>query len=200
MAVSKGYILIFTIVMGVLLGLTYVFLPRRPLLDETDHCMVKGSTSKISDEVYTDKKDAQIAKQNIETGTKTKKLSKQELMTKEILEKYFGPDYIVNTRPDWMKGYKGANLEIDFFYENLSLSVEVQGEQHFKPGSFGKTDEDFAYRYACDIHKARLCHDRKVTLIHVLYFQDTKEKIIKQLRDELKRAKRSDLLTKLPRI
>ena len=121
-----------------------------------------------------------------------KKRSKQESLVKEILESRLNVKF-ETIRPDWLKGYRKRNLEIDLWNEKLALGVEVQGVQHFDPNSFNAGHEKFSDQYANDVRKIELCALREITLIHVLYFQDTKGKIIKQLHTELIRKKRQEL-------
>ena len=125
-------------------------------------------------------------------NTKKERRSKQEELVKKILEEHLNKIFIT-IRPAWLKGYKGRNLEIDLWNESLNLGVEVQGEQHFDKNGFNMGGEKFSQQYANDIRKVELCAKHGITLIHVLYFQDTKESIIKQLYTELTRKGRQEL-------
>lgn len=144
------------------------------------------------------RRDDQIEDYNQETiaaENATKQRSKIEQLVKDILESKLGVKF-TTIRPDWLKGYRGKNLEIDLWNEELKLGVEVQGEQHFKRNAFKMTDKQFANQYANDICKIELCNQLNVTLIHVLFFHSTKELIIKQVYTELIRKDRKDLAYK----
>lgn len=60
------------------------------------------------------------------------KVSRIELLTRELCDfllPYEIPVY--NYRPDWLKNpYTGCNLEIDIFYDNLCLGIEVNSKFH----------------------------------------------------------------------
>lgn len=125
--------------------------------------------------------------------------SKQERLVWKCLRKYF-PDTPIEVaiRPDWLVGFRGRNLELDFYLPDLRFAVEVQGEQHFNPRSFQGTNEKFSAAYARDNHKIAVCTQKGINLFHVLYFHSDQSLIIKQLREEFERSKRLDLLELWP--
>ncbi|MGW6132373.1 hypothetical protein ACWFNE_20295 [Cellulomonas sp. NPDC055163] len=67
-------------------------------------------------------------------------------------------------RPSWLGG-----LELDIWIPELSLAVEYQGEQHFRPVEHWGGKDALDRQQERDARKVALCRDRKVTLIHFDY-------------------------------
>lgn len=93
-----------------------------------------------------------------------KKESAGEKKTREVLETKLGKKF-VSVRPDWLRGEKGANLEIDGWCEELNLGFEYNGLQHLKPGQFGMTAEQFSDQRGRDRFKYAIFLQRGVRCI-----------------------------------
>ncbi len=61
-------------------------------------------------------------------------LSKTEWTFRKLFATYLPHDRVVyNSRPEWIVNPATKNaLELDIFYPDLKLVVEVQGDQHFR--------------------------------------------------------------------
>lgn len=89
-----------------------------------------------------------------------------------ILKQLFHPlPFEENLRPDWLRGVKDRNLELDFYCKELKLAFEVQGEvhYHYKPNFHG-TYEAFEDLQRRDALKRLLCKKLGVKLIEIPYF------------------------------
>jgi hypothetical protein len=71
-----------------------------------------------------------------------KKESAGERTTRELLETRLGKPF-VKVRPDWLRGDKGRNLELDGYCEELNLAFEYNGAQHYSKKHFGMTEKKF---------------------------------------------------------
>jgi len=62
----------------------------------------------------------------------------------------------------------GERLELDFFIEDLSVAVEVQGKQHYVfTTMFHKDYNDFLNRVRLDSEKSLLCLERSIKLMYI---------------------------------
>lgn len=102
------------------------------------------------------------------------KKSKLELALMDYFEEK-NIQYINNHVFDWLKqGY--GQLSLDFYLPIYNMAIECQGEQHFKPKTFGgilkeQAEENFQKQKERDIRKKRLCEENGIQLI---YFLDKK--------------------------
>jgi hypothetical protein len=78
--------------------------------------------------------------------------SKGERTTRELLETRLGKKF-PKIRPNWLRGKKGRNLEIDGYCEELKLGFEYNGQQHYDPNSFNGTPEKFLEQILRDKYK-----------------------------------------------
>lgn len=69
------------------------------------------------------------------------------------------PKYIINHRPDWLKG-----LELDFYFPELKSALEFQGEHHYKETEYSPNFESVRRR---DKEKRWLCKQNGVRLITI---------------------------------
>ncbi|MGA9414148.1 MAG: hypothetical protein WBV60_05610 [Terriglobales bacterium] len=96
-----------------------------------------------------------------------------------LLELFFS-DYelIREACPDWL-----GNQRLDFFIPALSLAIEYQGEQHFKPVERFGGEATFPETQLRDARKRRLCKENGVRLVYFTYTEDlTVEQVEKKLR------------------
>lgn len=94
---------------------------------------------------------------------------KKEGMCCKIMEDLYGVKFNTH-RPDFLRGNKGRNLELDCFNPELRLAVEYNGEQHYKwPNFTNQTREQFEEQIARDQFKLDACDANGVYLITVPY-------------------------------
>lgn len=94
--------------------------------------------------------------------------SKLQREVSRLLSIHLG-GYIIreNVRPDWLI-FDGVRVELDFYIEELSAAIEVQGEQHyhFVP-MFHHNADGFKKRIDCDEQKRITCAKNGVRLFEV---------------------------------
>lgn len=96
-----------------------------------------------------------------------------------LLETLFS-DYEVirEARPAWL-----SSQRLDFFIPDLSLAIEYQGEQHFKPVERFGGNAAFRETQRRDVHKRQLCKENGVRLVYFTFAEDlTVERVEKKLR------------------
>jgi hypothetical protein len=78
------------------------------------------------------------------------------------------PDEIVQqkVRPKWLE-----NLELDIWIPHLSIGIEYQGEQHYRPVEHWGGEEAFLALVERDKKKRKLCKANKVSLIEIKFDQ-----------------------------
>jgi len=70
--------------------------------------------------------------------------------------------------PDWLRGPKGAKLELDGYNEERRVAFEYHGQQHFEPMAAFKMDkEEFEARQRYDALKRAACEARGIRLIEI---------------------------------
>lgn len=101
--------------------------------------------------------------------SQTTKTSKGEEIARQIIETIFGAPF-PSTYPHWLPTPAGARLQLDGYCAALSIAFEYQGTQHYAP--FGPyTPSHVAAQQLRDEAKARICHQRGVTLITIPTFE-----------------------------
>lgn len=95
--------------------------------------------------------------------------SKLQRATSQFLSIYFG-DHTVreNIRPEWLITSDGERLELDFFIDELSIAIEVQGKQHYHFIPFFHDNyEGFKQRLKWDRFKQQQCNNMRITLVEI---------------------------------
>lgn len=83
--------------------------------------------------------------------------------------------YLKSTNIDFIEQYKFKNcknvnpLPFDFYVPSLNLTIEYDGEQHYKPVDFFGGEEGFLYRQQNDKIKTQYCKDNNIKLIRIPY-------------------------------
>jgi YesN/AraC family two-component response regulator len=101
--------------------------------------------------------------------------SKLQQKTRERLHLLFSHFHVIeNYRPNWLKNAaSGKNLEIDFYFPDVHIGIEVQGEQHGRYVPFFHGNEDgFRGQVERDNLKKQLCRDNGVYLFEVYSPED----------------------------
>ena len=112
-----------------------------------------------------------------------------EELCRTTFEQLFGKEF-VTCRPDWLRGAKGFNLELDGFCEAYNIAFEYQGEQHFQTVSFGGgTKSDLESQIIRDAEKFEGCKRNGITLLIITHEDDLAAlpQLIKQRSNELGR-------------
>lgn len=98
--------------------------------------------------------------------------------------------FSIEHQKSWTDLFNTKSLNaVDYFLKELEIIVEVQGEQHYKPTSFGETDstkilESFKKQRKRDRKLQNLCEDFNYSLIEVPY-QLIRSSSIEELADWL---------------
>ncbi len=93
------------------------------------------------------------------------KVSKAELMVKEWLDEILLPEKYArydNIRPGWLYG-----MELDRFYPDLDLAIEINGPQHRIRVPAMQTQEEYAAQRKRDFLKRKHCRTQGVRLMTV---------------------------------
>ena len=99
----------------------------------------------------------------------TCKIKLGEHISIKAIEHLFGKKF-VKVRPDWLRNDEDNKLELDGYNEELKLSIEYQGRQHFEQVPFfQKTNEEFKKRERDDESKIDSCQKQGVNLIVIPY-------------------------------
>ena len=96
------------------------------------------------------------------------------------LVKLLFADYEVlrEARLDWLGGQR-----IDIFIPALSVAIEYQGEQHFRPVALFGGEEGFREAQVRDKRKRKLCKENGVKLIYFTHMEDLSvERVEKKLK------------------
>lgn len=91
--------------------------------------------------------------------------SRSEEICRLYFEQIFNAQF-PRSRPGWLRGSRGAPLELDGYNSELKLAFEHQGSHHFDKGHrfFIETAKD---QQARDKLKRQLCSQRHITLIEI---------------------------------
>ncbi|RHZ51566.1 hypothetical protein Glove_476g21 [Diversispora epigaea] len=111
--------------------------------------------------------------------------NKCENLCRGIVTKYLGlPSNI--RRPDFLKTYDHPRgLELDIYYPEFGLAIEVQGQQHEKYIEFFHKGDpnNFIKQQARDQLKEELCEENWIVLRYVWYYEDPYIVIPEHLRE-----------------
>jgi hypothetical protein len=102
----------------------------------------------------------------------------QEFRIRKIMENFFGVSFD-KCRPSFLKNPKtGRNLELDLYNKDLTISCEIQGQQHlsYLP-HFHRDYTDFENQKYRDHLKYIKCKEHNVKLI-VIYYYEIKENMM----------------------
>lgn len=92
-----------------------------------------------------------------------------EKKVKEALEQ-LGIDFIEQQRFDSCINFDtGYKLPFDFYIPSMNLLIEYDGEQHFRPWIYDRTEQDYEGRLKRDRIKNQWSADNKIDLIRLSY-------------------------------
>jgi hypothetical protein len=88
----------------------------------------------------------------------------------------------------WKKLFENAPRNtnaVDFYYPDLKLVIEVNGEQHYRPVSFGEQDgrvvlDRLQSQKQRDRHLRRLCREESIILLE-LHYTDIRDREVPEL-------------------
>ena len=106
----------------------------------------------------------------------------QEYRIKKILQNFFGLEF-KKVRPSFLKNPRtGRNLELDMYNNDLSIAVEVNGQQHceYLP-HFHKCFADFENQKYRDHLKYVKCKEHNVKLIIIYYYEISEQMLDTEL-------------------
>lgn len=70
----------------------------------------------------------------------------------------------------WLRSPHNKPMQLDRYYPDLMLAIEVQGKQHYKYNpKVHRSKEAFKYLQKCDQLKQQICATRGVKLIQIRY-------------------------------
>lgn len=106
-------------------------------------------------------------------------ISNGEYQVKDWLEKH---NYIYEPQKKFSDCKDKNPLPFDFYLPEYNVCIEYDGEQHYKPVSFGSgnkkhIEEIFEYTQRHDQIKNEYCKSKGIRLIRIPYFDDVKEKL-----------------------
>lgn len=67
-------------------------------------------------------------------------------------------------RPDWLTGSKGVAYELDIYYPDLKVAIEVNGEQHYKTSKL-QSKRQLGKQQERDTFKADRCAEQGIELV-----------------------------------
>ncbi len=110
---------------------------------------------------------------------------------REIIERYFNKSNsksikFPSVRPDFLKGFKNKNLELDMYNHELKLAFEYDGVQHAKYNKhFHKGDyNNFIKQQENDKLKDQICRNLGIKLIripHTVKYNDLEGFILEKI-------------------
>ncbi|CAG8545190.1 6739_t:CDS:2 [Cetraspora pellucida] len=110
---------------------------------------------------------------------------KRENLCRKIVSKYLGTPSKIR-RPDFLKTSESPiGLELDIYYPEYGLAIEVQGEQHEKYIEFFHKGDpnNFVRQQERDQLKKELCEENWIVLREVWYYEDPYIVIPEHLRE-----------------
>ncbi|RIB01521.1 hypothetical protein C2G38_2230593 [Gigaspora rosea] len=111
-------------------------------------------------------------------------LNKHENLCRDIITNILGPPSGIR-RPDFLKTLEyPRGLELDIYYPQHGLAIEVQGIQHRQYRKrFHKNEKDFEKQLIRDQLKKELCEENWIVLRYVWYYEDPYIVIPEHLRE-----------------
>jgi len=93
--------------------------------------------------------------------------SKSEKLMIKYVNNYFTDNTFIKIRPDWLKYTTGCNLELDYYCEELKLTFEYNGIQHYeyRPYFHNNNIENFYKQQERDKFKEQRCKEEGIYLI-----------------------------------
>ncbi len=70
----------------------------------------------------------------------------------------------------WLKSPHGSPMQLDRYYPELKLAIEVDGRQHVQYSTYFHSSIDaFEHQKRCDKIKNKVCNERGIKLIRIRY-------------------------------
>ncbi|RHZ75235.1 hypothetical protein Glove_216g150 [Diversispora epigaea] len=106
-------------------------------------------------------------------------------LCREIISKYLGPPSKIR-RPNFLKTSEHPmGLELDIYYPEYGLAIEIHGVQHEKYIKFFHRGDpnNFIKQQERDQLKKELCEENWIVLRYVWYYEDPHVIILEHLRE-----------------
>ena len=94
--------------------------------------------------------------------------SYSEEICRETFQQIFRKEF-PKTRPNWLMGFKGRNLELDGYCADLKVAFEYNGKQHYDIVPHFQKERDLSELKLTDILKTLLCQEQGVQLFTISY-------------------------------
>ena len=75
--------------------------------------------------------------------------------------------YIYQYHTEWLKNDSGNQLSLDFYLPEYNVSIECQGEQHFKPVDYFGGEIRFLHQKSNDEMKKKICENYNINILYV---------------------------------
>ena len=76
--------------------------------------------------------------------------------------------YIYQYHTEWLKNDSGNQLSLDFYLPEYNVSIECQGEQHFKPVDYFGGEIRFLHQKSNDEMKKKICENHNINILYVI--------------------------------
>lgn len=112
----------------------------------------------------------------------------EELVYRLTKKLYKGYKVLYQYKPDFLISNLGGQMSYDVFIPHLSIAIEYQGEQHFKPVDFFGGQDSLIRTQERDILKKVLSEKNNIKLIYIYYYENVTEALIKLKVEEALKA------------
>lgn len=134
---------------------------RRSLIYE-EYSRIRSDTNQSAQEI--DKKIENLVRQGFGVKRIGDAHVNETLLYQLVRNILVGKKVVRHHRSSWLEG-----LELDIFVPELSLAIEYQGMQHFKPIEAWGGEAALRSLQERDARKVNLCQEHGVRLVHVNY-------------------------------
>lgn len=98
-------------------------------------------------------------------------------ITKKLYSKY---NVIYQYKPFYLKSSLGGQMSYDIFIQELSVAIEYQGEQHFRPIDYFGGEESFYRQRERDEEKKKISEKYGIKLVYINFNDNITSDLIKK--------------------